>query len=323
MPTHRIGSPDLSIICVNWNSEDYLIECIRSIYDTTHNISFEIIVVDNASPHDDLRRTEARFPDVKLIRSAKNLGFAGANNLGFKHSTGSTILLLNPDTEILGNAIETMVAALKQAPDAGIVGCALLDPDLSTSIASVQKFPTILNQLLMTEDLVRRFPHCRLWDIGPILKKDSEPVKVEVIPGACMMLKREVYERAGMLSEDYFMYAEDIDLNYSVERLGMNRYYVSSAKIIHFGGRSSAKQPVNEWATWMQAQAMLRYFRKTRGAFYSMLYRGAICVTAVARIFLLALARIARGKDLTRRSFAKWSILFRWSLGITMQSHAK
>lgn len=323
MLTHLTRSPDVSIICVNWNSEDYLIECIRSIYDTTHDILFEIIVVDNASSKDDLQRTEAQFPDVKLIRSSENLGFAGANNLGFKHSTGSAILLLNPDTEILGNAIATMLTALQQSPDAGIVGCALLDPDLSTSIASVQKFPTILNQLLMTEHLVRRFPRCRLWDIGPILARDSGPVKVEVIPGACMMLKREVFERAGMLSEDYFMYAEDIDLNYCVARLGMNRYYVSSARIVHFGGRSSSKQPANEWATWMQAQAMLRYFRKTRGFLYSMLYRGAICATAVARILLLMLARIAGGKDLVRCSLAKWSILFRWSIGMTKQSHAK
>lgn len=105
MLTHLTRSPDVSIICVNWNSEDYLIECIRSIYDTTHDILFEIIVVDNASSKDDLQRTEAQFPDVKLIRSSENLGFAGANNLGFKHSTGSAILLLNPDTEILGNAI--------------------------------------------------------------------------------------------------------------------------------------------------------------------------------------------------------------------------
>src|ERR1700733_13230616 len=144
---------ELSIICVNWNSVDYLRDCIASIYENTHGISFEIIVVDNASPQGDVDSLKIDFPEVKIIKSRVNVGFAGANNIGFRKSIGEFVLFLNPDTKLVGPTIEILLNHARALPQSGIVGCKMLNTDLSVQITSIQKFPTILNQIVISEYL--------------------------------------------------------------------------------------------------------------------------------------------------------------------------
>ena len=311
----KVQLPELSIICVNWNSLDYLIKCIESIYANHPEVQFEIVVVDNASPEGGLERLVERFPEVCLVRSEKNLGFAGANNLGCKHSRGQYLLLLNPDTSVIGPAISLLLNQLRALPDAGIVGCTLLNTDLTVSTTSIQKFPTILNQLLTAEWLRLRLPGLPLWDISPLFNENHGPVKVDVIPGACMMLKRDVLERAGMLTEDYFMYAEDIDLNLKVKRLGFASYYVADARIIHHGGCSSAQQPVSQWSTVMIQRAMLRFFRINRGTIYAEAFRLIMALSAIGRLTILFAVRPFTRKQRVRRATEKWSIILKWALG--------
>ncbi|HVN94218.1 MAG TPA: glycosyltransferase family 2 protein [Terracidiphilus sp.] len=307
--------PELSIIIVNWNSLDYLIRCIESIFANRPEVPFEIVVVDNASPEGGLESLADRFPSVRLIRSETNLGFAGANNVGFRHSRGQYILLLNPDTKVIGSAISLMLNQLRALPDAGIVGSTLLNSDLTVSTTSIQKFPTILNQLLTAEWLRLRLPALPLWDIAPLFRENKGPVKVEVIPGACMMLKRDVFERAGMFTEDYFMYAEDIDLNLKVSRLGFSSYYIADARIIHHGGCSSTQQAVSQWSTVMVQRAMLRFFRRNHGKTYAMGFRLAMGISAVGRLVILLLARPFSHKQKIQWAAEKWSIVLKWSLG--------
>jgi GT2 family glycosyltransferase len=307
---------ELSIIFVNWNSLDYLRECIASIYENTEDVSKEIIVVDNASPEGGVETLKQRFPEVNIIKSNENLGFARANNLGFKQSVGDYVLFLNPDTKLKGPAISVLLRAIKSLPDAGIIGGKLLNTDLSIQTASIQKFPTILNQLFTIEALRLRWPNFFLWQIGPLFAKSDHPVKVEVIPGACMLLRREVFEQAGMLGEDYFMYAEDLDLNYKVRRLGLSSYYVGEAEIIHHGGRSSSRQKASQWATIMKYRAMLLFYRKSRGSIYSSLYRITMGLSAIGRMLLLGLMLPFGDKESIRWSLAKWSTVFKWSIGV-------
>ena len=162
---------DLSIISVNWNSLEYLRECIGSIYDQTHGIDIEIIVVDNASPEGKVETLQRSFPEVRIIKNAANLGFSGANNLGHKYSTGKYLLFLNPDTRLAGPAINIMVDEIRSLPDAGIVGCKLLNTDLSVQTESIQRFPTILNQLLDVEYLRLLWPGCPLWELAPLFSQ--------------------------------------------------------------------------------------------------------------------------------------------------------
>jgi hypothetical protein len=311
---------DLSIVCVNWNSVDYLRECIGSIYEMTRDVSFEIIVVDNASPAGDVTILEQDFPEIKLIKSATNLGFGGANNLGFRHSTGEHVLFLNPDTKLITPAVTLMLTQLRSLPDAGIVGGKLLNSDLSIQTESIQRFPRILNQLLDIEYLRLRWPACRLWQIGPLFGSATGPTRVEVIPGACQMLKREVFQSAGLYSKEYFMYAEDIDLNYKVAALGLNSYYIGNAVIVHHGGKSSRQQKVSQWSTKMKFRAMVTLFRKRRGYVYSNAYRATMAVAAAGRLVALALifsfTNARQKRDMVRAASAKWRTVLKCAVGL-------
>ncbi len=306
---------DLSIIFVNWNSVDYLRECIASIYENTRDISFEIIVVDNASPQGGVESLQDQFPQITIIKSEKNLGFAGANNIGFRRSAGEYVLFLNPDTKLVGPTIDTLLTYIKQLPDAGIVGCKMLNTDLSVQITSIQKFPKILNQIFTAESLQLLWPHCPLWDIAPLFSDGAKAVKVEVIPGACMLLRRSVFEGVGMFSEEYFMYGEDLDLNYKLKRAGYANYYIGEAAIIHHGGGSS-RQKVSQWAIIMQCKAMTRYYRKTRGPLYEWMYWTAIGCVAVARLVLLAaMYPVSNDKQAVLYALEKWRVVLKWAIG--------
>jgi N-acetylglucosaminyl-diphospho-decaprenol L-rhamnosyltransferase len=310
---------DLSIIYVNWNSVDFLRESIASVYQHTSELSFEIVVVDNASPQQGVDSIKETYPEVTIIQSGKNLGFAGANNLGCRHSSGEYLLFLNPDTRLISPSIHTMLGYIKDLPDAGIVGCKLLNSDLSVQLSSIQVFPTILNQALDTEYLRLRWPHFALWKIAPLFSETVKLIRVDVIPGACMLLRRAAFERAGTFSEEYFMYAEDIDLNYKLKAAGFSNYYVGETAIIHHGGRSSSRQRVSHWATVMKYRAMLRLFQNTRGRIYGVGYRVAMGTVAMGRLTVLALMSLLGGLawDRKSRSFAteKWKTILKWAVG--------
>jgi GT2 family glycosyltransferase len=314
------GTIEVSIVFVNWNSLAYLRDSIASVYQHTPKIAFEIIVVDNASPDRGGDVLKGEFPDITVVKSDRNLGFAGASNLGFRHSFGRYVLLLNPDTKLIGPAINILLEQIKSLPDAGIVGCKLLNTDLSVQTASVQKFPTLLNQLANVEYLRRCWPGCPLWDISPLFRNTRAPVKVEVIPGACMLLKREVFEKVGLLTEDYFMYAEDIDLNYKVRRLGLSSYYVGAAQIVHHGGKSSSLQPASHWSTIMKHRAMLKYYRRIGGPVYGALYRMTMAASALAHLAPLTLALLFGNWESLHLTSAKWRTVLRWSVGLEQSS---
>ena len=310
---------ELSIIYVNWNSLEYLRESIASVYTQTQPVNFEIIVVDNASPEPGIDSIKTLFPDVTIVHSDKNLGFAGANNLGFQTSVGEYILFLNPDTKLVQPTIQELLSRCKSLPDAGIVGCKLLNTDFSVQLSSIQTYPTILNQVMDAEYLRLRWPECPLWKIAPLFAGSGPPIRVDVIPGACMLLRRSVFEQVGMFSEDYFMYAEDLDLNYKVKANGFVNYYISEVAIIHHGGKSSSRQRVSHWATIMKYRAMVHLFYKTRGRLYAFGYRASMGIVAIVRVGLLLLVIPLRNKvwDSESQRFAleKWKTVLKCALG--------
>jgi N-acetylglucosaminyl-diphospho-decaprenol L-rhamnosyltransferase len=309
---------ELSIIIVNWNSVDFLLDCLASIRTSTKSISYEVIVVDNASAETDVETLRQKCLGITLIQSKENLGFARANNLGFRHATGQYVLLLNPDTKLVGPAINTMLEQIERLPFAGIVGCKLLNTDLSVQLSSIRSFPKILNQVFDAEYLFLRWPSCPVWNLAPLFSNNEDPAPVDVISGACMLLRREVFEQVGMFSEDYFMYAEDIDLNYKVKQAGFSNYYLGGATIIHHGGKSSG-QRVSQWSTIMQYNAMVRYYRKTRGRPYELLYRGAMGCAAAGRLMVLAFAyplgTVLNKKNSLHYAMSKWTAVLRWAVG--------
>jgi hypothetical protein len=309
--------PDLSIIFVNWNSSEYLRACLNSLRAQARGVALEIIVVDNASPKDDVDQLKQEFPDIQLIKSKGNLGFARANNVGFKQSSGEYILFLNPDTEVLDSAVPKMLERLQSLPRSGAIGCKLLNSDLSVQTSCIQRFPTILNQMLDIEALRLRWPACRLWRIDPLFSDAEQPSETEVISGACLMIRRDVFEAVGLFSEDYFMYAEDADLCFKVYRAGFKNYFVGDARVIHHGGGSSKQKSEDQWATLAQRDAILHFCRKFHGALYAWMYRVSTTVAAAGR--LLAMFPFSWvGSSAQRQSVSltkkKWAAVLLWSV---------
>jgi GT2 family glycosyltransferase len=315
---------DLSIIIINWNSAAFVRKCLQSVYAGTKECDFEVIVVDNASFDDCGAIIQSEFPTTKFIGSSINLGFAKANNLGAEAAKGRNLLFLNPDTEVIGDALLRIVSFLDARPDAGVVGCRLLNTDLSVQTSCVQAFPSILNQALDTEYLRRAFPKLRMWGTEALLS-DGNPAEVEVVAGACLMIKSDVFDAVGQFSSNYFMYAEDADLCFKAKQAGWKNYYLSSASVVHHGGRSSDKKPESNFASIMMRESIMEFMRLRRGSLYAVAYQFSTVVTAVFRLTLLVVAfpfTLGRQRrESLRPAFAKWVKVLRW--GLRMEAWSK
>ncbi len=310
---------DLSIIIVNWNSRDYLRKCVTSILATTSEIEFEIVVIDSASFDGCSEMLAGEYPDVVFVQSYQNLGFARANNLGAERARGNALLFLNPDTEVRDRAIERLYAAFRDLQSPGAVGCRLLNTDGTLQTSCVQSFPTVLNQLLDADVLRRWSPNLRFWGTAALNGNRSAPAEVEAVSGACVMLRRQVFEEVGGFDPDFFMYGEDLHLCFKTRQAGFHNYHVGAAEIVHHGGASSQRGR-SSFSIIMMRESVSRLLLKSRGKFYSQCYRFALTGTALCRLVLLtALFPVwsMRAKNSQwRSSFGKWAAVLRWGLGL-------
>ena len=308
---------NVSIIIVNWNSAEYTAACVSSVRTTTKGLQYEIIVVDNASS-DDSVDVLRRIPDIKLLASSENLGFARANNLGYQLSSGDVLLFLNPDTVVQDGAIARMYAALCSSPHWGSLGCKLLNSDHSLQTSCVQAFPTIINQLADVESLKLRFRGADMWGMSALFQEHKYPVPVEVVSGACLMIRKEVFRQVGFFSTDYFMYCEDVDLCYKVGLAGLLVGYVADVTVVHHGGQSSKQAKDSSFGDVLTREAIDTFLAKTRGRLYARGYSCAMCFAALVRLVLLTVLPVSvLGKDQEGASMArrKWRKILRWSLG--------
>ena len=278
---------NLSIIIVNWNSKDYLQKCISSILSFTSDLDFEIVVIDNASFDGVDKMIKKCYPQqVRFIQSDKNLGFAKANNVAFRVTTGNHILFLNPDTELIGPAINILYDYIQMLPQTGAIGCKLLNADGSIQTSCIQAYPTIVNQLFNSEFLRTLFPISPLWGMASLFDNQDELAEVEVISGACLMLKRSLFEQVDQFSEEYFMYAEDLDLCYKISRAGFTNYYIPCASVTHFGGGSTEKR-TSDFSVVMMRESVWLFMKKNRGMYYGLVYRASTVISAIGRLLLL------------------------------------
>jgi len=310
---------DLSIIIVNWNSAHYVRKCLESIFSQTKDLNFEVIVVDNASYDGCDQVLGSEFPNTKFVQSDENIGFASANNLGFNHSAGRNLLFLNPDTEVIGPAINIMFSSLQSLYDAGAVGCKLLNSDLSVQTSCIQPFPTVLNQILDIEFLKLRFPKVNLWGIKPLFFNNGKPEKVQAVSGACIMTKRNVFESIGMFSTDYFMYTEDIDLCYNIQRAGYNVYYINDATVVHHGGSSSKQTKGDNLNYVLKRESIAKFLEKNNGRYTAFLYRFSMTLVSIVRLGvmvpLIPIAIMLHRTNSFYPKLIKWKKVLRWSLG--------
>jgi len=243
MTSNRNIKMDVSIIIVNWNTCDILRDCLHSVYEQTkeQELSFEVLVIDNASSDESTTMVKSEFPHVILIENNENRGFSAANNQGISLARGRYVLLLNSDTLVLDNAIQKTIKYADQQPDAAVVGCKVLNPD-KTLQPTCYMFPSLLNLFLSTTYLYKIFPHSRFFGREHMTwwNRDDER-EVDVVTGCFMLVRHEAIHQVGIMSEEYFMYSEDTDWCYRFKKAGWKNLFFSGAEIIHYGGQSSRK----------------------------------------------------------------------------------
>jgi GT2 family glycosyltransferase len=310
---------DVSVIIVNYRSAAFTEACLGSIYHSSA-AGCEVIVVDNASYDGCGEMMRAQFPQATFLQSARNLGFAGANNLGASVARGDYLLYLNPDTEVAPEAIERLRDCLKSTPDAGLAGARLLNSDGSLQTTSVTAFPTISNQVLGAEYLQRRFPAAKIWGMQALYSGRRTPSVVDAVSGACVMAKRTVMERVHGFTTDYFMYGEDLDLCLKVRQMGRKVYHVPEAVVVHHGGRSSNSRPESNYAAIMIRESMVQFMKISRSSGYALAYRAASGAAAVCRVIVLTpflpLAVRPFARRGVARSWKKWAGILAWSFGL-------
>lgn len=243
---------DLSIVIVSWNAKAYLLECLRSLKSEANSCQAEIMVVDNASTDGSVEAVQEEFPNVKLVATKANLGFAKANNIGIKQSAGKYICLVNSDVKVLPGCLAAMVDHVNRHSNVGLLGPKVFNPDFTLQ-RSCWKFPTLWNSLSRALGVDTLFP-------GLTFFPHHKTGVVEVLSGCFLMARREALDQVGLLDENFFMYAEDIDWCKRFGDAGWQAVYLPTATIIHFGGGSSSQAPVKFYIE--QQRANLQYWKK-------------------------------------------------------------
>lgn len=246
---------DLSIIIVNYNVKEFLLNLLESIRKAAKNISSEIIVVDNASDDDSIEILRKKFKDVKLIANKTNVGFGKANNQAMEIANGKYFLLINPDTIVREDTLTKMIKFFENTPDAGIAGCKVLNPDGTIQLACRRSFPGPWTSFTKVIGLSKLFPNSRLFARYNLTYLDeNKTYEVDAISGAFMMIKKEAYDKIGGFDEQFFMYGEDLDLCYRTQKEGYKVYYVHSTEIIHYKGESTKRSNIDETKVFYDAQ---------------------------------------------------------------------
>ena len=281
----------LSVIIVNYNVSAFLEQALASALKAMRGIEGEIYVVDNHSVDNSVAMVKERFPQVKLIENADNVGFARANNQAIRVSTGEYVLLLNPDTLVEEDTFEKCIRFMDETPDCGGLGVKMVDGQGRFLPESKRGIPYPSASFYKLFGLSKLFPKSKKFGayhatyIG-----EDETHEVEVLAGAFMMMRRSVLDQVGLLDEDYFMYGEDIDLSYRILKGGYKNYYFPQTRIIHYKGESTKKGSLNY--VYIFYKAMQIFARKHFSANNAKIFNVAVDAAIWFRAALAAIKRL-------------------------------
>jgi len=278
----------LSIVIVNYNVRHFLEQALGSVRRALQGIDGEVWVVDNNSADDSVRMVRERFPEVKLIVNTDNPGFAVANNQAIRQSRGEYVLLLNPDTLVEEDTFRKCVIFMDEHPEAGALGCKLLDGSGKFLPESKRGFPTPWVAFCKTFGLSTLFPRSPIFNryhLGHL--PENETNEVDVLAGCFMFLRKTALDKCGLLDEAFFMYGEDIDLSYRIQQAGFKNYYFPETKIIHYKGESTKKGTLNYVRTFYQAMIIFarKHFSGRRAGLFVLMLQGAIWFRAGLTLF--------------------------------------
>lgn len=273
----------LTVVIVNYNVEFFLEQCLSSVREAMEKIEGEVYVVDNHSIDGSVQMVKEKFPEVNLIASKENLGFSKGNNLAMKQAKGEYILLLNPDTVVQKDTFKKVCDFMDEHPDAGGLGVKMIDGKGEFLPESKRGLPTPKVAFYKIFGLARLFPKSKKFGQYHLSYLDKDKThKVDVLSGAFMLMRKKCLDEIGLLDETFFMYGEDIDLSYRIQKGGYENYYFPETTIIHYKGESTKKSSVNYVFVFYRAMIIFaeKHFSQRNAKTFSFLINLAIYLRA-------------------------------------------
>lgn len=288
----------LSVIILNYNVRYFLEQCVLSVQKALQHIEGEIIVVDNLSSDDSCAMMKQRFPNVTLIENKANLGFPKGNNIGVAAAKGEYLCILNPDTVVAEDTFEKVLAFAKSKQDLGIVGCKLIDGTGNFLPECKRGVPTPWVAFTKIFGLYKLFPKFTLFNKYYAQHlSENQTGKVEILVGAFMVMRRDLYLEVGGFDENCFMYSDDIDLSYMVLKSGKSNYYFHETSVIHYKGESTVRD-----------ETYMKRFREAMQFFYKKHFGGSFVFDVLMRVgaFAFALFKKNQAKKISRTIDEYW-----------------
>ena len=277
----------LSVIIINYNVKYFLEQCLCSVIKACKNIDAEIIVVDNNSSDNSKEFLLPLFPQVNFIWNSVNIGFGKANNLALAQAKGKYILFLNPDTIVPEDCFVNHIRFFELHPEAGASGIRMIDGAGKFLKESKRSFPSPLTSLYKLTGLAKLFPHSKTfgrYHVGHL--SENENHQVDVLAGAYMMIPKAILNTTGSFDETFFMYGEDIDLSYRIQKAGYKNYYFAESTIIHFKGESTKKGSLNYVKMFYSAMSLFvkKHYSGSRAGIFNFLIQTGIFLRAVLSV---------------------------------------
>lgn len=307
--------PKLSITLVHHEGLSTLHDCLQSLITNAPEVSFELILVDNASTDGAVAMVQEQFPQVRLLQNERRQGFGANQNRAVEASEGEYILLLNDDTVVHPHALDALCRFMDSHPDVGVVGPRLLNPDGSLQ-QSCYRFPSPLRSFTENLLLTAAFPEHPVLGDYRMWAHDSER-EVDFVVGAAMLVRCQIIEKVGTLDTNFFMYFEEIDWQRRITQAGGRVGFCPDAVITHLGGQSSEGLRGRQLVEFNRGH--LRYMRKYYGIAGATLHRLLMIVGALLRLSLwnlLALVKPTRRSE-ARQNIAVWKHHLRWWSGLS------
>lgn len=290
----------LSVIILNYNVRYFLELCVLSVQKAIQNLDAEIIVVDNHSSDESSVLMKTQFPSIRYIENATNYGFPKGNNIAVAAAKGEYICILNPDTVVAENTFEKILAFAKSKTDLGIVGCKLIDGSGNFLPESKRGIPTPWVAFTKIFGLYKLFPKSSFFNkyyaqhLG-----ENQTGKVDILVGAFMVMKRELYNELGGFDENCFMYADDIDLSYRALQNGKSNYYFAETTVIHYKGESTTRD-----------QKYMKHFQDAMQFFYKKHFRKSFIFDGMMQIGSFMFSTFKMNQPQKRQFYPDETILF-------------
>ncbi|HSI21207.1 MAG TPA: glycosyltransferase family 2 protein [Verrucomicrobiae bacterium] len=300
------NSPDISVIIVSYNVSELLDACLRTLKEYTKSVSYEVIVVDSASSDDSVEMVAKKYPWVTLIASEVNVGFTKGNNMGLEKAVGKDILYLNPDVELIEDVIGPMLGVLEERKGVGVVGPKLLNTD--RSLQGTIGFYTSLRSVV--KEFVLREQKENMNVIHP-----EQPTSVQVLLGACLLVRGDVAREIGGFDERYFMYNEETDLCLSFKKRGYDTLYYPEVAIIHHGSKSATKTPeIKQRSLHIARVSMLTYLHKHYGFLTALVGKLIVSLSLLVRMPILLVKLLTSKREDARLKIRYYFYTIRWIL---------